>query len=578
MNDNLSIKTLQDKLSVSTKRKKAELVLKNSSYINVFTNEILKGDIAIQDGYIVGIGNYEGELELNFENKIIAPGFLDGHIHIESSMVKPEEFAKAICIHGTTGIITDPHEIANVSGLDGIDYMLQATKDLPMEVYFMMPSCVPATKLDESGAELKSKDIEKYFNSERVLGLAEVMNYVGVINGDENTLEKIISTMRNNKIIDGHAPQIKKEDLDGYVTAGITSDHECSSFEEALNKLRKGQWIMIREGTAAKNLASLIDLFKAPYYNRCILVTDDKHPGDLLKFGHIDYIIKQAITLGADPIKAIKMATINTAQYFGIKNIGAIAPGYLANFVVLDNLKDFNVENVFYKGREIAKDGKILIDIKSIINNDINKKIYHSFNLKNLSENDFQFKEDGNNMRVIELIKDELLTKEVILKRIKEDEYIENDINLIAVIERHKNTGNIGLGLIKGYGLKDGAIATSVSHDSHNIITVGTNKKDMALASNWIKENQGGFVITLNGKIKYGIPLPIAGLMSDKSVYEIHKDITKIKNIAKELGVKEGIDPFMTLGFISLPVIPEIRITTKGIVDSLSQTILKTFF
>lgn len=578
MNDNLSIKTLQDKLSVSTKRKKAELVLKNSSYINVFTNEILKGDIAIQDGYIVGIGNYEGELELNFENKIIAPGFLDGHIHIESSMVKPEEFAKAICIHGTTGIITDPHEIANVSGLDGIDYMLQATKDLPMEVYFMMPSCVPATKLDESGAELKSKDIEKYFNSERVLGLAEVMNYVGVINGDENTLEKIISTIRNNKIIDGHAPQIKKEDLDGYVTAGITSDHECSSFEEALNKLRKGQWIMIREGTAAKNLASLIDLFKSPYYNRCILVTDDKHPGDLLKFGHIDYIIKQAITLGADPIKAIKMATINTAQYFGIKNIGAIAPGYLANFVVLDNLKDFNVENVFYKGREIAKDGKILIDIKSIINNDINKKIYHSFNLKNLSENDFEFKEDGNNMRVIELIKDELLTKEVILKRIKEDEYIENDINLIAVIERHKNTGNIGLGLIKGYGLKDGAIATSVSHDSHNIITVGTNKKDMALASNWIKENQGGFVITLNGKIKYGIPLPIAGLMSDKSVYEIHKDITKIKNIAKELGVKEGIDPFMTLGFISLPVIPEIRITTKGIVDSLSQTILKTFF
>lgn len=563
---------IEENIKVSIGKVKADLVLKNASYINVITEEVIKGDIAINNGIIVGIGNYEGNKEIDLSNKFIIPGLIDGHIHIESSMVEPSEFAKSLVIHGTTTIVTDPHEIANVAGEDGIEYMLQSTKNLPLSIYFMMPSCVPATKLDEAGATLDADIIKKYYDNDRILGLAEVMNYVGVINGEEEVLKKIVDAKKYNKIVDGHAPGLKDKELNAYVLTGIKSDHECSSFEEALEKIRCGQTVMIREGTAAKNLKSLIKLFEAPYYNYSILSTDDKHPGDLIKNGHIDYIIKEAIKLGANPIKAIKMATYNAANFFRLNNIGVIAPGYEANLVVLDNLNDFNVESVYFQGEKVVNNGKVLKEYNNPIDIKLKESICKSFHIEPTTKESFSIEEKGSNIRVMELISGQLLTREYITDRIEED------IIKLAVLERHKNTGHIGLCLLKGYGLKNGAIATSVAHDSHNLIVVGSNDEDMSLAANTVIENNGGWAIVSKGKVLGKLSLKIAGLMSFSSVAEIENDIKNMKRLAKDLGVNTGIDPFMTLGFLSLPVIPEIKLTSFGLVDVNKQTVIPTFF
>lgn len=548
-------------IAVAAGREKADLVLKNAKYLNVFSNEFLCGDIAVANGLIAGIGKYDGKTEIDVSGKLVLPGFIDAHIHLESSMVTPAEFAKAVVAHGTTTVITDPHEITNVMGIDGVEYMIQASQNLPIDVHFMMPSCVPATEIDESGAELDCKDIDLYLDNKKVLGLAEMMNYVGVINGDKNVLSKIVTSQAHHKKIDGHAPELSGNDLNAYIAAGVYSDHECSTFENALEKLRKGQFIMIREGTAAHNLKALMPLLTQQYYSRCMFATDDKHPSDLLYGGHIDYIVKQALKNGADPIVALKTATHHAARYFLLNNKGAIASGYLADIVVVDNLEDFNVETVFKCGK-LVFDGEVKDFSAPTVDEKLAEKCFDTFHLDSVTPS--SFKVDGK-LGLIGLVGGELLTRNL---GTADKIDVENDILKIACIERHKGTNHIGVGYVKGYSLKSGAVATSVAHDSHNIITVGCNDDDIAVAVNAIKDSKGGIAVVENGKIKALLELPIAGLMSDEPLTTVNEKLENAKSSAYELGADKSIDPFMTLSFLSLPVIPSLRITTKGVFDA----------
>lgn len=548
-------------IAVAAGREKADLVLKNAKYLNVFSNEFLSGDIAVANGLIAGVGKYDGKTEIDVSGKLVLPGFIDAHIHLESSMVTPAEFAKAVVAHGTTTVITDPHEIANVMGIDGVEYMIQASQNLPIDVHFMMPSCVPATEIDESGAELDCKDIDLYLDNKKVLGLAEMMNYVGVINGDKNVLSKIVTSQAHHKKIDGHAPELSGNDLNAYIAAGVYSDHECSTFENALEKLRKGQFIMIREGTAAHNLKALMPLLTQQYYSRCMFATDDKHPSDLLYGGHIDHIVKQALKNGADPIVALKTATHHAARYFLLNNKGAIASGYLADIVVVDNLEDFNVETVFKRGK-LVFDGEVKDFSAPTVDEKLAEKCFDTFHLDSVTPS--SFKVDGK-LGLIGLVGGELLTRNL---GTADKIDVENDILKIACIERHKGTNHIGVGYVKGYSLKSGAVATSVAHDSHNIITVGCNDDDIAVAVNAINDSKGGIAVVENGKIKALLELPIAGLMSDEPLTTVNEKLENAKSSAYELGADKSIDPFMTLSFLSLPVIPSLRITTKGVFDA----------
>lgn len=548
-------------IAVAAGREKADLVLKNAKYLNVFSNEFLCGDIAVANGLIAGVGKYDGKTEIDVSGKLVLPGFIDAHIHLESSMVTPAEFAKAVVAHGTTTVITDPHEITNVMGIDGVEYMIQASQNLPIDVHFMMPSCVPATEIDESGAELDCKDIDLYLDNKKVLGLAEMMNYVGVINGDKNVISKIVTSQAHHKKIDGHAPELSGNDLNAYIAAGVYSDHECSTFENALEKLRKGQFIMIREGTAAHNLKALMPLLTQQYYSRCMFATDDKHPSDLLYGGHIDYIVKQALKNGADPIVALKTATHHAARYFLLNNKGAIASGYLADIVVVDNLEDFNVETVFKRGK-LVFDGEVKDFSAPTVDEKLAEECFDTFHLDSVTPS--SFKVDGK-LGLIGLVGGELLTRNL---GTADKIDVENDILKIACIERHKGTNHIGVGYVKGYSLKSGAVATSVAHDSHNIITVGCNDDDIAVAVNAIKDSKGGIAVVENGKIKALLELPIAGLMSDEPLTTVNEKLGNAKSSAYELGADKSIDPFMTLSFLSLPVIPSLRITTKGVFDA----------
>lgn len=554
-------------IAVAAGREKADLVLKNAKYLNVFSNEFLCGDIAVANGLIAGVGKYDGKTEIDVSGKLVLPGFIDAHIHLESSMVTPAEFAKAVVAHGTTTVITDPHEITNVMGIDGVEYMIQASQNLPIDVHFMMPSCVPATEIDESGAELDCKDIDLYLDNKKVLGLAEMMNYVGVINGDKNVLSKIVTSQAHHKKIDGHAPELSGNDLNAYIAAGVYSDHECSTFENALEKLRKGQFIMIREGTAAHNLKALMPLLTQQYYSRCMFATDDKHPSDLLHGGHIDYIVKQALKNGADPIVALKTATHHAARYFLLNNKGAIASGYLADIVVVNNLEDFNVETVFKCGK-LVFDGEVKDFSAPTVDEELAEKCFDTFHLDSVTPS--SFKVDGK-LGLIGLVGGELLTRNL---GTADKIDVENDILKIACIERHKGTNHIGVGYVKGYSLKSGAVATSVAHDSHNIITVGCNDDDIAVAVNAIKDSKGGIAVVENGKIKALLELPIAGLMSDEPLTTVNEKLENAKLSAYELGADKSIDPFMTLSFLSLPVIPSLRITTKGVFDAENWKIL----
>ena len=565
--------------------KKPELVLKNAQIVNVFTETVEEGDIAIENGMIVGIGVYEGEEERDLNGMYVCPGFIDGHIHLESSMVSPKEFERAVLPHGTTAVITDPHEIANVAGEAGIQYMMKATEDLNLDVFFMLPSCVPSTDLDESGAVLKNEQLKSFYENNRVLGLAEMMNGFGVIHGDKDCLEKLEEAGSRHKKIDGHAPMMTGKELNAYITAGIRSDHECSDMAEAREKLSRGQWIMVRQGTAAKNLNALMGVFEVPFYQRAMLVTDDKHPGDLISAGHIDAIIRQAVRLGADPIHAVKMGSFNTAQYFGLENKGAVAPGYDADLVILDSLQMFQTVQV-YKAGKLAADHGILKDDTAeapIWPDEIRQRVFHSFHMKPVACADLKLEVNGKRQRVIDLTAGELITRERIVEWKEIPGYApgvdtEHDIVKMAVFERHKNTNHVGLGFLGKYGLKKGAVATSIGHDSHNLVVVGVRDEDMVLAANRVLENQGGLAIALDGSIAAELPLPIAGLMTDLPAERVEEKLTEMKGLLRKLGISEEIDPFMTLAFVSLPVIPDIRLNTYGVIDVPNHQIVEAVF
>ena len=553
-------------IDVAAGRKKADLVLKNATYVDVFSGELATDDIAVTEGLIVGLGNYSGHEEVDMTGFIVCPGFLDAHIHLESSLVSPAEFARAVLPHGTTTVITDPHEITNVMGTDGIDYMLAATEDLPVDVRFMIPSCVPASPLDESGANLDYRDIDSYFEHPRVQGLAEMMNFPGIIAADGSTVAKIVASQAHHKKIDGHAPGLTGNDLNAYIAAGVYSDHECSDLEDAMAKLKRGQFIMIREGTAARNLEALMPLIRSEkLFDRCMFCTADKHPSDLLEKGHIDYICREAVRMGADPIRTVQVACLHAARYFLLNNRGAIAPGYLADFAILDDLQDFHVRTVYKKGVCVYHDGQVADFPKPVIPEYLDAKAHDTFHLPDLTAEDFA---EDRRRGLIGMVSGQIVTED---RGYAEKVDVSKDILKMAVIERHKNTHHIGIGYLNGYGLKAGAVATSVAHDSHNIICVGENDADMALAVNRIKENHGGIVVVRDGTILAELPLEIAGIMSDLPLTEVNDALENAKEAAHKLGVTDGIDPFMTLSFMSLPVIPTLRLTTRGVIDVITQ-------
>ncbi len=547
-------------------------ILYGGTVVNVFTGELLRADVLIENEKIIGVGDYSVEyadVKEDVSGKYLCPGFIDGHIHIESTMLTPAELARLCLPHGTTAVVADPHEIANVCGVDGIKYMMEAAADIPLNVYFTLPSCVPASPFDESGAILEAGDIEPLFDHPFVVGLAEMMNYPGVLFDDPGVMAKISAAKKHGKTVDGHAPFLVGRDLDKYVAAGIASDHECCNLDEAVEKIRKGQHVMIRQGTAARNLDDLLPLFDPPYNHRCLLVTDDRHPADLMSEGHIDNIIRLAAEKGKSVITAIKMATIQAAEYFGIRYVGAIAPGYRADVLVLDDLERVSIVDVYSRGDKVVDGGNMASFARPKVDEKLTATVLDSFHVKELCESDFHIEEKRKKCRVIEVIPGQLITKEKLCDINWEQNNgidTERDILKLAVIERHKNTGHVGLGFINGIGLGSGAIASSVSHDSHNLIVIGTNDADMALAANRVREHGGNAVVS-GGKVIAEMALPIAGLMADVSGEEIARDNENVRRAVSQLGTAEGIEPFMNMAFVSLPVIPSIKMTTQGLVD-----------
>lgn len=551
-------------IEVALGEKKADLVLKNAKIVNVLTEEIYESDVAIVKGRIAGVEReYHGEKEIDLKGAYLTPGFIDGHVHIESSMMLPHRFAQAVVPAGTTTVIIDPHEIANVLGLHGITFMHEATRDLPLRVYTMLPSCVPATPFETSGFELNSYDLSVLIDRDWVLGLAEMMNFPGVIHRDKNVMAKIDLALKNKKRVDGHAPKVSGKDLCAYIASGITSDHECTDPQQAIEKLRQGMYIMVREGTAAKDLDALMPILLHDNNRKIIFVTDDRHPEDLKI--HINGMVQRAVDNRVNPIKAIQMASLNTAEYFKIQDLGAIAPGYRADFNVFENLQEFTKPKMVFNGGEVvAENGELT---NSLENMEI-PATRGSVNVGWLEDNCFQIQAKGDKVKAIEIIPHQLITKETVAKVNVEnglaESNVEDDVLKICVVERHRASGNVGKGFIKGFGIKQGAIASTVAHDSHNMIIIGTNDKDMYLAQKELVKSQGGRIVIKDGEVLAKLPLPIAGLMSDKDYEYVTSQSEALNVAAKEIGCKVD-DPFMTMGFVSLPVIPELKITDKGV-------------
>ncbi len=556
-------------INVARGLEKADLVIKNANIVNVLSEEIHKGDIAICDGVIAGIGEkYSGEKEIDINGAYVTPSFIDGHVHLESTMMLPKEFAKTVLPAGTTTVIIDPHEISNVLGLHGISFMHEAVKNLPMNVYTMLPSCVPATPFETSGFDLNSYDLSLLIDKPWVLGIAEMMNFPGVLNLDKNVMAKLELAKSRGKRIDGHAPYLSGKDLCGYIASGVKSDHECTTPEEAIEKLRLGVYVMIREGTAAKDLDALIPVLKTSNTRKCIFVTDDRHPADLKE--HINGMVRRAVEAGVDPIKAVQVASLNTAEYFGLKDLGAIAPGYKADLLVLPDLKSFKPDIVLKDGQVVAQDGKLAVEIPE--NDAISTR--NSVNVRWITMDDFKIPTEGDGVkkvRALEVIPHQLITKSVMSDvKVVDGNAVSNvdtDTLKICVIERHRATGNIGKGFVKGFNLKCGAIASTVAHDSHNMIVIGTNDFDMYTAAVALIKCQGGKVVVKDGQIISQLPLPIAGLMSDREFDFVVEKCDELNKAAHSIGCKLE-DPFMTMGFLSLPVIPELKITDKGVFDT----------
>ncbi len=562
----IDVALMKKLIDTATKREPADLVLREAQVMDVFSGKIERKDVAIREGYVAALGlDFPAQETFHLKGAYLLPGFIDAHIHLESSLVSPAQFCKAALVRGTTAIIADPHEMANVLGVEGVEYMLRITRHLPMDIFFTAPSCVPATPLETSGATLGARELDSLLDHPRVVGLGEVMNFPGVIQGDPQTLEKIHLALERGKKVDGHAPGLTGEALSAYVAPGITSDHECIHLKEAEEKLKRGMYIMIREGSTAKNMSALIPLVRAFGVSRFMLVTDDRHPQDLLEEGHIDFLLRKAVYLGIAPNLAVRMATFNPAFYFNLRRRGAIAPGYMADMVVVKDLRDFSPVMVFKKGRLVAEEGILLEGIDTALP----EPPPPSFNMR-LPERPFAIPVKGTRARVIRVIPNQIATEEEVAKPPSRDGWVVSDpaqdLLKVAVIERHKGTGNVGLGLIKGFGLKEGALASSVAHDSHNVVVVGASDQEMLLAVRKVEDMGGGLVVVKGQKVLAALPLPLAGLVSLEPVERVAQEVQALHRAAIQLGCTLD-NPFMALSFLALPVIPKLKITDLGLVD-----------
>jgi adenine deaminase len=552
----------------------SDLVFINARIVNVFTGEIESGDVAVIKGRIAGIGNYRNAKQIiDLKNRFLVPALIDGHVHLESSMLDIGQYARAVVPHGTLSIITDLHEIANVSGIDGIRYILKSARRYPLDLFLMAPTCVPATHLETSGATIGLEEIRNLLRFKECIGLGEVMNYPGVLFADPFLLGKL--KLAGHKVIDGHSPGVFGNDLNAYISAGISSDHESVLFEEAWEKLQRGMRVMIREGSSEKNLDALLPIVTDKTYKRCLFVTDDRTCSDLLREGDVDAVLRKAMKRGLDPIRAIQLATINTAEYFRLSGLGAIAPGYSANLLVLDDLVNFNINMVFYHGNLVAEAGKPLFPATKSKAGQISNTV----KMKLIKKEDLVLMKSLSSIEhVIEIVPGQIITKERLEKMEPVNGVIVPDLNRdilkLVVVERHKRTGNIGLGLVKGFGLIKGALASSIAHDSHNIVSVGTNDEDILVGIKEIERMQGGLVVSAGGKVISSLALPIAGLLSDQPLESVVSIFEKLEGLAKNLGCKLS-SPFATLSFLPLPVIPELRLTDLGMVDVKQFKLLK---
>lgn len=558
--------TLNEKIRIASGDGKADLLIKNGRVVDVFSGQIEWRDVAIFEGTIVGFGDYPARKVIDVKGDFLCPGLIDGHVHVESSMVTIPEFARAVLPHGTTTVVIDPHEIANVLGTEGIRFMAESARGIPLNVFIMLPSCVPATQMETSGAVIGANALKSLFKEPWAIGLAEMMNFPGVIYRDPEVLKKI--EMAKGKRMDGHAPSLSGKGLYAYLSAGIRSDHECTTLKEAKEKLKNGMWIMVREGSTARNLRDLLPLVTPKNGRRFLFVTDDRHPKELLEEGHINSMVREAVRQGLDPVLAIQMATLNAAEYFRLDDLGAIAPGYRADMITFDHLGRFQVKKVFKDGILVAENGKMVLRITGASLSLTGKR--EPMRVKALNKDSFLLRSGQAMAKVIQLIPGQIVTKKVVKKIILRNGVaypdLKDDILKIVVVERHRATGNVGIAFVQGFGLKKGAIGSSVAHDSHNLVIVGTNDEDILKAAFTIKEMGGGMVAVSGGKVLSSLPLPIAGLMSEEPVSQVHRRLEALHHAVSGLGCKIP-DPFMTLSFLSLPVIPELKITDKGLVD-----------
>lgn len=563
-------KALKRLIDVAAGREPADLVLKNANVIDVYQAEMISGDLAIVDGKIAGInGEYQGKETIDLKGKIVAPGFIDPHIHVESSYVTPEEFSRLLVPHGTTTVLADPHEIVNVLGLSGLDYMIEAAKETALDIRYMMPSCVPATNMENAGAVIEAADMISSFEKKQVDGLAEFMNFPGVIHAQDEVLDKLLAAKERGLRIDGHSPMVFNEELNAYAAAGIANDHECSTVEELKDRIARGMYVFLREGSVTQNLRTLLNGVTDNNYQRCVLSADDLQAKTILEKGHLDNSIRICIEEGVSPLRAIQMATINAAQCCQLTDRGAIAPGLRADLVIFSDLAQPEIEATYIEGELVAEKGTYLPTVKRIST----EKVQSSVHIDKFQKEQLKLNLTSDKARAIEVIPQEALTNEAIVsvKRDDQGQFVfdpKQDVTKIAVIERHHNTGNVFVGLLKGYGVKKGAIGLSIAHDSHNLIVTGTNDEDMAVAVQALKEQEGGVVLIESGKIIGNMALPVAGLMSDLTGEKVAQQEAKINRLAHEvLGVSNNVDPIMTLGFMSLAVIPNLKITDIGLVD-----------